>query len=293
MKAIQTGMGVAWMKAAAMLYPKEKRIIEDPYSENLLSPFYKFWIKLMYSPKVRDSIINSKEKAMPGLLGWMFCRFKYIDDILQKYIKQDNIVSVVNLGAGYDCRAYYTKGIEKVKYYEIDHPVVIKNKKRKIKKILGELPEHVKYVAIDFEKQDLAIELTKAGYDLNDKTLFIYEGVSQYISEEANQNNFKYMQQAANNSKIVFTYIIKDFIDGKEINNVTKKEMYKYMCNKNNPLWVFGLNSEHLKKYLEQYSFKLVEDIGSTEVKERISNINKLKLSIFEIERLALAELIK
>ncbi|GAH20537.1 unnamed protein product, partial [marine sediment metagenome] len=44
MKAIKTSVGPASMKAAGMLYPKEKRLFEDLYAEKLLTPFHKFYI---------------------------------------------------------------------------------------------------------------------------------------------------------------------------------------------------------------------------------------------------------
>jgi len=44
MKAIKTGAGVAMARSIMMLYPKEKRLFEDPYSEKLLPPFYKFYL---------------------------------------------------------------------------------------------------------------------------------------------------------------------------------------------------------------------------------------------------------
>ena len=57
MKAINTGIGAASARAAGMLYPKEKRLFEDPYSEKLLPPFYKFFIFLQRSPKINDAIV--------------------------------------------------------------------------------------------------------------------------------------------------------------------------------------------------------------------------------------------
>ncbi|GAF69516.1 unnamed protein product, partial [marine sediment metagenome] len=207
MKAIDTGMGVAYVRATGMLYPKEKRLFEDPYSEKLLSPLYKLLIFLQRSPKINDAIVKLKE------MGWFFCRFRYIDDVLKNNIKE--IEAVVNLGAGMDCRAYYVPGIENIRYFEVDYPSIIKEKKAKMGKILGKLPGHVVYVPIDFEKQSLDAELEKAGYDLTSKTLFISEGVTQYISKEANDSILKYVAQAAPGSKIVFTYILKSLIEGK------------------------------------------------------------------------------
>jgi methyltransferase (TIGR00027 family) len=289
MKAIQTGFGVSWVRATGMLYPKEKRLFEDPYSEKMLSPFYKFFIFLQRSPKINDAMVKSKEKNTPGIIGWMFCRFRYIDDVLKDSIVKKEIETVVNLGAGMDCRAYYTPGIESIRYFELDHPSVIKQKKVKMGKILGKLPNRVIFVPIDFEKQSLDTELKKAGYNLTSKTLFIWEGVTQYISKEANDSTLKYVAQAAPGSKIVFTYIIKSFIEGKNIHDGIKV-MYKYMRKKNNPLWIYGLDPNDMGGYLSKYSLSLIEDIGSEEVRERYMKLVNLDLDVFEIERIALAE---
>jgi methyltransferase (TIGR00027 family) len=289
MKAINTGMSVAALKAIGMLYPKEKRLFEDPYSEKLLTPFYKFFIFLMRSPKIFEFLMKFREKSTPGVVGWLFCRFRYIDDVLKSSIKE--IETVVNLGAGMDCRAYYIPGVENIRYFEVDHPKVIKQKKAKMKKILGKLPDHVVYVPVDFEKQSLDTELKKAGYDLNSKTLFIWEGVTQYISKEANDYTIKYVAQAAPGSKIVFTYILKSFIDGRNIHKGIKT-MYKLVV-KRYKLWIYGLDPAKMRDYLSKYNLSLIEDIGSREMKERYMKKVNLGLDVFEIERIALAEIKK
>ncbi len=245
----------------------------------------------MRSPKIFDSLMKWREKATPGIVGWMFCRFRYIDDVLKNSITKKEIETVVNLGAGMDCRAYYIPGVENIRYFEVDHPRVIKKKKAKMKKILGKLPDHVIYVPIDFEKQSLDTELKKAGYNLTSKTLFIWEGVSQYISKEANDNTMKYVAQAAPGSKIVFTYILKSLIEGKDLNDIAKKGMYKWMV-KWLKMWIYGLDPKDISDYLSKYNLSLIEDIGSREMKERYMKKVNLGLDVFEIERIALAEVI-
>jgi len=258
MKAIKTGVGVSMVRSIMMLYPKEKRLFEDPYSEKLLPPFYKFYIRRMRNPKKLDSIIKKSEKGVPGVMGWFFCRDRYVDDVLKECLKKKEVETVVNLGAGMDCRAYYIPGIEKMRYFEVDHPTVIKKKIKKMKKILGELPDHVVYVPIDFQKQSLDVELKNAGYNLR-------EAVTQYISKEANDSTFKYLGQAAPGSKIVFSYILKSFIDGKYIHDGVKK-LAKQLLKKNNPLFIFGYNPADMKNYLTKYSLTLIEDIDSVEM---------------------------
>ncbi len=289
MKATQTGAGAAFFRTVGMLYPKEKQLFEDPYSEKLLPPLFKFLIAPLRSPKRFDRMIQSREKKYPGELGWMFCRTRYIDDVLKNSIAKKEIEAVVNLGSGMDCRAYYIPGIESIRYFEVDHPSVIKKKKAKLKKILGKLPNHVIFVPIDFEKQSLDTELKKAEYSVSSNTLFIWEGVTQYISKEANDSTLKYVAQAAPGSNIVFTYVLKSFIDGKEIHEGTEI-IYKRLCKKSNPLWIYGLYPTDIGNYLSQYSLALIEDIGSDEVKERYMKLVNLDLEVFKIERIALAE---
>ena len=290
MKATKTGVGVSFFRSVGMLFPKEKRLFEDPYSEKLLPPFFKFMLAPMRSPKRFDRMIQSREKSHRGELGWMLCRTRYIDDVLKNSIAQKKIESVVNLGSGMDCRAYYIPGIENIRYFEVDHPSVIKKKKAKLKKILGKLPNHVIFVPIDFEKQSLDTELKKAGYNVSSKTLFIWEGVTQYISKEVNDSTLKYVAKAAPGSNIVFTYCQRSFIDGKEIPEGTEG-VYKRLCKKNNPLWIYGLEPTDIGNYLSKYSLFLTEDIGSDEVKERYMKLVNLDLEVFKIERIALAEI--
>jgi methyltransferase (TIGR00027 family) len=296
MKAIKTGAGVAMVRSMMMLYPKEKRLFEDPFSEKLLPPFYKFYIRRMRNPKKLDSIMKKSEKVTPGIIGWFFCRDRYVDDVLKECLKKKEVETIVNLGAGMDCRAYYIPGIEKMRYFEVDHPTVIKKKIKKMKKILGELPDNVVYVPIDFQKQSLDVELKNAGYNLTSKTLFIWEAVTQYISKEANDSTFKYIGQAAPGSKLVFSYILKSFIDGKYVHDGIKILAKKFL-KKNNPLFIFGYNPADMKNYLTKYSLTLIEDIDSVEMQERYSKMVDLDLlktvKEFDIERFVLAEVKK
>jgi len=124
MKAIKTGDGVAVARAMMMAYPKEKRLYEDPYSEKLLTPFYKMFMIFMRNPKGLDSIMKKSEKSSPGVMGWFFCRDRYVDDVLKECLKKEEFETIVNLGAGMDCRAYYIPGIEKTRYFEVDHPML-------------------------------------------------------------------------------------------------------------------------------------------------------------------------
>jgi methyltransferase (TIGR00027 family) len=247
-----------------------------------------FWFYLIRIPKMFDLMMKYIEKRAPGAVASFFCRFRYIDDLLKDIITAKEIESVVNLGAGMDPRAYYIPGIESIRYFEVDHPKVIKRKMKKINKVLGKLPDHVVYVPMDFEKQSLDTELTTAGYDLSGKTLFISEGVTQYLSEEANDNALKYVARAASGSKIAFTYVLKSFIDGENIHDGIKY-LYNTMVKKQK-IFIFGFDPEDISDYLSNYSLSLIEDVGSNEYQERYEILENLGLEVYEVERMVLAE---
>lgn len=288
MKQSSTGYGPAVMRAMENLLPEDKRLFEDPYSEKFLSPFYKFFVILMRSPKILNFLIKIRERLTPGIIGGLICRTRYIDDVLNNAIKE-GVGTVVNLGAGMDTRAFRIPGIENIQYFELDFPELQKVKRAYIDKKIGELPSNVSFVPIDFNSQDPGEELKKAGYNLSSKTLFMWEGVTQYISKEAIDNTLKYVAQASTGSRIVFTYVLKSFINGSYIPDGLNS-LYKFTLKKKNPLWFCGFDLTGMPEYLSKYSLYLIEDVGHEEYLERYIKPKDRDLTVMEIERTVLAE---
>jgi len=292
MKASSTGYGPAVMRAMENLLPEGKRLFEDAYSEKFLPPFYKFpfykfFVILMRSPKILSFFIKIREKLTPGVIGGLVCRTRYIDDVLTNAVKE-GVRTVVNLGAGMDTRAFRISGIKNIQYFELDFPELQEVKRAYIDKKIGKLPSNVSLVPVDFNSQDIGEELQKAGYTLSSKTLFIWEGVTQYISKEAVDNTIKYVAQAATGSRIVFTYILKSFIDGSYIPDGLNS-LHKLVLKKKNPLWFYGSDPAEMHEYLSKYSLCLIEDVGNEEYLERYIKPKNRDLTVFEIERAVLA----
>ena len=283
-----TAYGAASLRAAENLLPEDKRLFNDPYSEKLLPPTYKFFVMIMRPPILWNLLMNMREKSTPGVVGGILCRTVYIDDLLINAIKE-GIETVVNLGAGADSRAFRIPGIENIQYFELDLPEVLKFKRLKINKKLGGLPSNVSLVPIDFSSQDLGEELKTAGYDLSLKTLFIWEGVTQYISKEAIDNTLKYVARAPVGSNIVFTYVLESFINGSYVPDGLNI-LYKTMLKKKNPLWLSGFDPAEMSEYLSKYSLSPIEDVGHEEYLERYIKPKGRDLAVMEIERTVLVE---
>ncbi|NPT53850.1 SAM-dependent methyltransferase [Paraburkholderia elongata] len=117
------------------------------------------------------------EKKFPGVWGGILCRKRYIDEKLIESIGQ--IEALVNLGAGFDTRAYRLAPIARIPVWEVDQPQNIEAKRRRLRKLFGEIPENVTLVPIDFDQQTPAIVLPTCGYSIGKRTFFIWEGVTQ------------------------------------------------------------------------------------------------------------------
>ena len=276
------------MRAMENSLPEDKSLFKDPYSEKFLSPFWKFWVVLMRSPKILNFLVKTRERLSPGIIGGLICRTRYIDDVLDNAINE-GFGTVVNLGAGMDTRAFRISGIENIQYFDLDFPELQKVKRSYIDKKIGELPSNVSLVPIDFNSQDLGEALKKAGYALSSKTFFIWEGVTQYISKEALDNTIKYVAQASTGSNIVYTYVLESFINGSHIPDGLNS-LYKTMLNKKNPLWFCGFDPGEIHEYLSKYSLSLIEDVGHEEFLERYIKPKGRDLTLMEIERIVLAE---
>jgi len=271
-----------------MLYPEEQRLYNDPISEKLLSGWNKLFVRLMHIPPVLKLLNAFYEKAYPGMLGYFFCRFRFYDDVARACLENNELDAIVNLGAGMDPKAYYVPGIEKVRYFEVDHPAVIKRKKEKIQRIMGSLPEHVTYVSVDFNTQDVEDELQKAGYESSSRTLFIWESVSAYLTKEANDAVFNLVSRSASGSKIAFSYATESMLTGENLNNKVLEKIHRIMVKKHQMV-VHGFDPNTIEEHLSKFGLALLDHVGPEEFKKRYEIQKRMGLDVIEVERLALA----
>ena len=83
-----------------------------------------------------------------------------------------------------------------------------------VERALGAVPASVHLVPVDFERDELMDRLVGHGYSTGARTFFIWEGVTQYLTEDAVRATLTALQGAPAGSLLVFTYVRKDFIDG-------------------------------------------------------------------------------
>jgi len=283
--AAKTGSGPIATVAIEQLFPIDQRIIRDDYAYPILPFGVRAYAWLARADWLRDWMIRASEKAVPGAWSGFLCRKRYIGDKLTEAI--DNISSVVILGAGFDTLAYRHPALANVQVWEVDQPVNIKGKRAQLRKLFGKVPAHAKLVPIDFDHEDLGAVLTSHGYSLSNSTFFVWEAVTQYLTETGIRGTLDFLAKAPAGSRLVFTYVLKDLIDGKEFYG--HEYIYKKTVLKDKS-WLYGIDPEEVSKLLGRYGWRVLEHLGYDELAERYVKPTGRKLPSMAIERIVYAE---
>lgn len=285
-QAAQTAYGPISIVATEQYYPEGQRLVQDELAFQFLPPGLKSLAKLTRWPPVRALMFSISEKRARGVWGGVLCRKRLIDDRLLEAVNA-GIQAVVILGAGLDTRAYRLAALRTIPVFEVDLPENIEYKRVKLQELYGSVPTHVTLVPVDFESQELASVLVSHGYRIEHKSFFIWEAVTQYLTEEGVRKTFSFLAQAKSESRLVFTYIRKDFMDGTACYGLeTLYQVYRV----NGQLWCFGLEPKQVAAFLEEYAWKELEQVGSQEYSLRYLKPIGREVSVTEIERAVYAE---
>jgi methyltransferase (TIGR00027 family) len=143
--------------------------------------------------------------------------------------------------------------------FEVDLPVTIERKKAAVQRAIGALPSSVRLVPLDFERDDLISALTGQGYRTDARTFFVWEGVTQYLTEDAVRATLGALQSAIPGSRLVFTYVRRDFIDG--VNLYDAAHLYKRFIQRQQ-VWRFGLDPDEVSAFIGEWGWRLAEQAG-------------------------------
>jgi methyltransferase (TIGR00027 family) len=88
---------------------------------------------------------------------------------------------VVILGAGLDGRAYRMEALRDTVVFEVDHPDSQREKRERAEK-LPRLAGELRFVSVDFTRQELDDALAAAGHDPEKPTTWLWEGVVMYLT---------------------------------------------------------------------------------------------------------------
>jgi len=283
-KAADTATSVAATIAIEQHFPRNERLLDDDLAGSMLPLGSKVFVSLFRFAWIRNWIIRMTEKRFPGVWAIFPVRKRYID---AKVTQAANFDALVNLGAGLDTLAFRLPNVAKFPVFEVDQPSNVEFKRSKLNRALGELPEQLRFVPVDFDAQELSSALGSHGYSSDMKTFFVLEAVTQYLTITGIETTFDFLAKAQSGSRLIFTYVCKDFIEGSAFYN--NEDLYKMMVLKDK-VWLFGLNPEEMDGFLKGYGWRVLEHLGYDELGNVYVRPTGRQLESLALERIVYAE---
>lgn len=127
---------------------------------------------------------------------WVAVRTRFIDDTVKSFTKKHRKTSfqVVILGVGLDTRPFRLECLRSARAcFEVDLPDVIQCKRRALLTEKALCPLISLSVDLNAAKGELSNALESVGFSLQVPTLWIMEGLSMYLSPEANASLYSEM----------------------------------------------------------------------------------------------------
>src|SRR5262249_20439138 len=156
---------------------------------------------------------------------------------------------LVVLGAGFDMRAIRLPRAAHADAFELDHPRTSLAKRTTLKNARRAVPERIRYVDIDFNRQSIAEALLPAGFDASRPACWIWEGVTNYLTAEAVDSSLRQIAEtSAEGSVLLFTYVERAVLNNPERYFGAPKLMAR-LQSYGEP-WTFGLDPGEVGSYM-------------------------------------------
>ncbi len=273
---------VAGARALESLAPKKRRIIDDPYAAYFVTgrfePLSKYAKTSLAGPLAYRLITfytNTVLKRKNGAIA-VALRHRFIDDKLSVFLNE-GYQQVVLLGAGFDSRAIRFAR-NNVRFIEIDHPATQEEKLKRLEKF-SDLPDRdVTYLATDFHENWLERIMEREAIK-PEPSIFIWEGVSMYLSEEAIEYTLQGIKKLSPKGHLLFDAITTKAL---ELWNSTANEGMNSVIRPDEEPFLFGIDEEQLEPFLNNQGFQSVAVTNAKGYAEAISQRENVKVNPFD-----------
>ena len=205
-------------------------------------------------------------RRVPGTYEYVIARTKFFDNVFKEALAE-NYPQIVILGAGYDTRPYrFEDCIEQSEIFELDVSTTQQIKKQFLRSSSISIPKQVHFVSINFNKEDLGEVLIEAGFKMNKRTLFIWEGVTEYLTPEAVDSTLGFISNNSGNT-VAFNYIYRSIVDGTS-DYSGSKEIVKATSSSNEP-YQFGIEEGKIEQFLNDRGFEIISHYTAEELEKK------------------------
>jgi methyltransferase (TIGR00027 family) len=257
---------MAVQRALESARPRSSRLFCDAFAQHFVSRRWRLVIRASRLGAVRRTVEGLYDRvAGPGPRASAVARTRLIDDLVTDARSSCSVGQLVILGAGFDSRAWRLPSLEEVTVFEVDHPATQQVKREALGGIVGPLASQVRFVPVDFERDDLGQALRAAGYRDGTPSLFVWEGVTNYLTPAAVDQTLGAVRGlAAAGSLLVFTYVDRAVLAGDDARFPEARRWVAGVRRRGEP-WTFGLDPAEVDRFLARRGFGLIRDLSTAQ----------------------------
>jgi methyltransferase (TIGR00027 family) len=207
-----------------------------------------------------------KDDSKKGMRMFIALRTRIAEDALAAAV-EDGTRQLVVLGAGLDTFAYRSPYGDRLKVFEVDYPATQAWKRERLAEVGIAVPEWVRYVGVDFERETLAEGLAAAGFDTRLPTFFLWLGVLIYLEKEAIWKTLEFVAGVEGGAQVVFDYSDPPETLSEEIRAAHDARAARVAAI--GEKWVSYFEPAELREKLLEMGFLEVEDLRAGQMVER------------------------
>jgi methyltransferase (TIGR00027 family) len=216
--------------------------------------------------QIQADIARYQSRIGKHLRAFLVARSRYAEDQLAAGAA-DGVEQYVVLGAGLDTSAYRGIAAAGMRVFEVDHPNTQAWKQESLQAAGIEAPASLRFVPVDFERQNLAAELAAAGFRADQRAFVSWLGVVPYLTREAAAHTFGYLGNFPAGSGVVFDYAVSPDSLG-ILERMALGRLAARVARAGEPFRLF-FRPEELDASLKGLGFRRVEQLASKEINAR------------------------
>ena len=195
---------VAVSRARHLLRHGRPYVLEDPFAIHFVGDR---WRRILGS-RVLDVLFSKVlvRKLLP-ITTQHLTRARFAEECLEEAVRR-GVTQYVILGSGFDSFAFRRPDLG-LTVFEVDLAATIELKRERLAGAGMTPPDTLRFVPIDFEKDDLRTRLVDSGLDPAEPSFFNWMGVSYYLTESAILDNLDRMAGIGGpGTEVVLDYLV-------------------------------------------------------------------------------------
>lgn len=258
-KISETALTAAAARAAHLIVDDQPYLFTDPLAETLLAE--------RADELIAYHRLHGEHPVLAGARAQVTCRARLAEDRATR----SGVDQYVILGAGLDSFAYRTTVHTRV--FEVDSPATQAWKRARVPPATTE----VRYVAVDFERDDLAAALAGQGFDASRPAIVSWLGVSMYLTRTGIDQTLSAFASPAAGSEIVLDYFVPQAL--RDERGRLYADLVGPVAAERGEPWRTCFTPDEVAAVLAAHGWTAVDHIGQSDVPELLDRADTLRPS--------------